>query len=206
MVFNLIGSGDDGDAREPPSNELAGVFVSLGAVDPNGSNRGSGGGSTSDGIRDSRGDAFDPEQHIDPGKRNADGSFRRKRRGGPRASTGTKRKSSKGNVSLDNVETLLVGLHSMLAAFTGFEDINLSQPDESEPLAKAVIEVTALYDLPVISKEAIAWVGLIMVCGKVYGPKAALIKMELDRRKEEKKESAEVVPFFRSANVDPQAS
>jgi len=82
----------------------------------------------------------------------------------------------------------------MLAAFTGFEDIRLGE-DESKPLAQAVFNVASNYDLPKISKEWIDGIALIMVAGRIYGPKAALIKMELDERKKRAKEG-EVIPFF----------
>lgn len=188
---------DNGDAG---SASIGDVFAALGAVDPSGdSNRGSGssGGSSSggDGVRDSGGTLFDPEQHIDPGKFNADGTFRRRRAKRGTGTSGTRRANSKGAASVETIANALAGIHFGIAGFTGFEDLKLTD-DESSELAKGVAEVAKHYDLPAFDPKVLAWVSLTVIAGRVYMPKAALIKMEIDKRKAEKEGKGELVPFF----------
>ena len=49
--------------------------------------------------------------------------------------------------------------------------------DEASKLAKALTNVTQLYDLPVIGEKAIAWVNLASVAGTVYGPRLVAAKI-----------------------------
>lgn len=178
------------------------IFATLGAISPAAS-VGSDSGNSSNGsaARDSGGNAFDPDQHIAVGKLNGDGTFRRRRRGRGGAVTGTRREGTKGNASVKSIENSLIGIHALLAASTGFDDLKLSEPDESAPLATAVAEISKHYNIPMLDAKTTAWFGLIVTCGRVYGPKVALIKMELERRKEEKAD-AKVVPFFKP-NLPP---
>lgn len=67
----------------------------------------------------------------------------------------------------------------MTAAFTQTPELAL-EADESKPLAEAVAELAKHYDIPGLDAKAMAWVGLVMVAGKIYVPRAILIKARLD--------------------------
>ena len=126
---------------------------------------------------------FDPDVHVGRDKRNADGSYTRKR--GRRAGSGGGRVAAakKNPSSVNTIETALVGIHLLLAAATKADELVL-EPDESKPLAEAIAELTKHYDIPGLDAKAMAWVGLIMVAGKVYVPRAMLIKARLDEEAE----------------------
>ncbi len=68
------------------------------------------------------------------------------------------------------------------------------EPDESKPLAQAVSELAKHYDIPGLDAKAMAWAGLIMVAGKVYVPRAVLIKQRIDENKKSRKPN-NVVPI-----------
>jgi hypothetical protein len=61
--------------------------------------------------------------------------------------------------------------------------------DESRPLAMAVCEVAKHYDIPGLDEKTTAWVGLIMVCGKIYVPRAVMAKQRIEQERKERKPS-----------------
>jgi len=186
------GSGEPGATGESGGGgSFDALDAALGAIDP-GSLAGpvDGGASGDDST-------FDPERHLGPDKLNADGSYRRKRakRGtGGTARVGRKTSGSR-SPSVNAIENALVGIHSMLALATKTPELAL-EDDESKPLAQAVAEVAKHYDIPAISDVAIAWAGLIMVCGKTYGPRYVLVTQRLKEERAEKKATAgQVIDF-----------
>lgn len=109
-------------------------------------------------------------------KRNADGTPRRKRRkrgsgGGNRTASA---KKGSGQLSVDALENALNGVHGMLALSLKAPEM-LLDADESKPYAKALAEVASYYDMPNVTGEAIAWIGLCMVMGKIYAPRVVMI-------------------------------
>lgn len=63
---------------------------------------------------------------------------------------------------------LLWMVHAGLAELTGVEELMLD-PKESEELSKAIARVQAFYPTSVLSPIAMAWAGLIVTSGKIYG-------------------------------------
>jgi hypothetical protein len=133
----------------------------------------SGGGSDGSDLGDDG--EFDPAVHT--GKRNADGSWRRKRgagRGGSPGGSGggggrsAGRQKAKG-YSVTGVEQLLFSIHLGVAAIAKAPELALTQT-EANTLAKAGIAVAELYDFDV-AKEAVVWGNLIIAGASIYGPK-----------------------------------
>lgn len=179
-----------GDSREQSSSNP------FGAIDPI-----SVGGSGDGGNRSNVGgsDEFDPAIHVGRDKRNSDGSYRRKR--GRRAGSGSSnRANSKGKTSVNTVESALVGIHAMLSVALRTPELKL-EDDESKPLAQAVKAVADLYDIPVISEAAIAWIGLITVGSQIYGPRMYMINERLKAERAEKRGSSST--STRPNGVDP---
>ena len=200
--FNLLEQSpiDGGNvASENGGNDF---LTRFGAVDIGGdSGSGGNGGSSS---RDS-GDDFDPTIHVGRDKRNADGSFT-KRRGRKSAGGNSGSRVSKGAASVKSIQTALEGIHALAAAFTGFDDIRLSE-DESGPLAQGIANVARHYNIPAVDPRFMDTIALVMIAGKVYLPKAALIKMEIAERKSKSKpKKGEVVTFPGSFTPPPAES
>lgn len=128
----------------------------------------------------SSGDDFDASIHVGRDKRNADGSYTKKRgrKSGSGGYTNSGHKPKTGSPSVNSIETSLIGIHAMMAAFTNTPELMLDA-DESKPLAQAVAEVAKHYDIPGLDAVVVAWVGLIMVCGKTYVPRAILINKRM---------------------------
>lgn len=85
---------------------------------------------------------------------------------------------------------LLYSLHFMGAAFLKIPDMALTE-DESRNLATAVVRVTELYDLPLMSEEARAWINLTMVAGNVYGTRIASHAIEAKRARTAAREATQ---------------
>lgn len=157
-------SSDSGSSND--GSELFGLGSgdAFGSVDPNAG-------------RD--GDDFDPAIHVGRDKRNADGSYRRKRGKRGSGSNGGRAKSAKSSkTSVEGIERALVGIHGMIAAFVKAPELALEK-DESKPYAEAVAEVAKHYDIPEVADVTMAWIGLAMVMGTIYGPRYILIQQRL---------------------------
>lgn len=137
---------------------------------------------------DANGEHFDPDRHAGRDKRNADGSWTRKR--GRRAGTGSGSASGRAKAApaVNTIEQSLIGIHALLAAMTKTPELALDS-DESKPLAVAVSEVAKHYDIPGLDAKTVAWMGLIMVAGKIYVPRVMLVQQRLEREKQERKPS-----------------
>jgi hypothetical protein len=104
-----------------------------------------------------------------PVKLNKDGSPRKKR--GRKSGSNSTGRASKSETA-DSLNALLYSLHKMGASFLHIPEMELSE-EESQGLAKAIARVTDLYELPIVSEKAMAWIGLACECGKIYGPRIA---------------------------------
>jgi len=136
-------------------------------------------------------DGFDPTIHVGRDKRNADGSFTRKRgrKSGGGSSAG--RNPGKGKASpdlkaaTDTLSRTLLMLHLGIAGATKTPEMALSQ-DEADVLANASVNVLEQFDIrPDPKVEAI--VGLIIAAGTVYGPRAYLIRQRMAKENAERK-------------------
>jgi len=141
------------------------------------------GGSDSSGDSGGNGtDDFDPAIHIDRDKRNADGSYRRKR--GRKSGRGTASKAASGSDLKGAVESLsatLVMLHLGIASATKSPEFVIDK-EEGDLLSRATVNVLEQYDIRPDPKLQ-AMFGLIVAAGTVYGPRAFLIQK---RRAEER--------------------
>jgi hypothetical protein len=65
-------------------------------------------------------------------------------------------------------------------------DLELAET-EGEKLAAAVQKVARHYDIPDIASETKDWIGLIICCGSIYGPRISAAFMEKQMHKAEAK-------------------
>ena len=146
---------------------------------------GSDGGSSGASERDARGVEFDPDIHAGRDRRNADGSWSRKR--GRRAGSGSSasaaprsRTKADNQASVDGLASMLGVLHLGIAAATKTPELALKD-DEAKNLAVATARVLEEFDIrPDPKIEAI--VGLIIAGSSIYGPRAYFI---MERKKKE---------------------
>ena len=181
--FNFSGGGDSGN-----DTRSADVGDAFGSIEP---------GNPGSGIRDATGTEFDPAQHIGADRFNRDGSFKRKRgrkSGKPNTASVGKRKNSPGAASVASITNALEGIHLTLAFAFKTPEIAL-EDDESKPLAEAIAEVAKHYDIPVIAPETVAWISLAVTAGRIYGPKAMLIRERIRAEKAQRVGKGEVVHF-----------
>lgn len=119
----------------------------------------------------------DPSESTPTGKRG---------RGRPRGSKGTGGKPRK-ETSQDLGGTLF-SIHYMLAKWIGIQELEIDD-EEAKKLGAAMLRVNRLYGDRVIPETVLAWGGLLMTCGAIYGPRYAAhglrIKMEADKKKNE---------------------
>lgn len=111
-----------------------------------------------------------------------------KKRGRPKGSgakaSGTKKTSIPTAIEVDGIGEILLSIHEMLAAFTQVEELSMSE-QEAQSIAKHITRVTSLYDLRA-SNKAVAWTGLAMCLGKVYGPRIAAYHLRTSSEKKGK--------------------
>lgn len=143
-------------------------------------------GTGDDGDVDGTGQRFDPAIHSGRDKRNADGSYRRKR--GRKSGSGgsaTGKASSSGDIkaAAEMLSQTLMLLHVGIASSTRCPEMVLDK-GESDMLAKATVNVMEQFDITPDPKVQ-AMAGLIIAAGTVYGPRVYLIR---DRVKQEAKQ------------------
>ena len=172
-TFDVNGSGE-------PEPTGAGFDAANGAI---GSTDGSGGdefGATSfGGTGDSGSGDFDPAIHISRDKRNADGTYRRKRqRKGTRGErTASIRSKADLSASIDGLSKTLMVIHVGLAEMTKTPELVL-QETESSALATSIANVLSEFDITPDPKIQ-AIIGLLMTGGMIYGPRMYLIRTRL---------------------------
>jgi hypothetical protein len=168
------------------------------AIDPASLVPGSGAG-TGDGNGDG-GTGDDGFERDDAGniKRNRDGSPRRKRgrKSGSNSGTGfassTKAKGKDDlKRSIDALSNILLVSHLGLSGVTNIPEIALEK-DDADLLANAAVPVLEQFDFTP-DPRFVAVFGLIMACGKVYGPRAYLYRV---RKENERAENAKPVGGF----------
>lgn len=159
---------------------------------------------TDGGSSDDNGD-FDPSIHVGRDKRNADGSYRRKR--GRRKGSGTSEKGTQKRGSIPHVDAInaltnaLIVVHAGVSAMTKTPELALEK-DDATTLARATANVLEQFDITPDPKVT-AVVGLVMACGTVYGPRIYLIRERLiseARAKQEETQPAPVLHFNRGSN------
>jgi hypothetical protein len=78
------------------------------------------------------------------------------------------RKPKADKETTSNLNGLLWMIHAGISELTGVEEFKLD-PNESEELSKAIARVQAFYPTSVLSPLAMAWTGLVVTSGKIYG-------------------------------------
>lgn len=149
------------------------------AIDPatavGGIGNGTSGGSDGERITDGAGTVFDPREHIHPDKRNADGSFRRKR--GRKSGSGSKARAQVYSDIEKSAEMLTKGLllfHTSLAAMTQTPELMLAE-EEAKGLSESGLTLLSLYDIRPDPKIEAAIIFASQV-GLVYGTRIVAIK------------------------------
>lgn len=139
---------------------------------------------TNDTIGGITSERFDPADSsgYHPGGRKRRSDFGRAKGGrpaGPGNSQSTKTgKESK--VALTVSAEVIENIHLLAAKFSGIEYLKLDK-DECDELAKALIQLQTFYPAVDVPAKAMAWMGLLMVVGKVYGPRVILM-MDMQKK------------------------
>jgi len=81
-------------------------------------------------------------------------------------------------------------VHIGLAVATRSPDMELAD-SEGEKLAAAIQKVARHYDIPDIASETKDWIGLIICCGSIYGPRISAAFMEKKMTEADAKAQAE---------------
>lgn len=171
----------NGDGEQPPAG--TGFDAANGAI---GSTDGSGGGdefgaTTFGGTGDSGSGDFDPTIHISRDKRNADGTYRRKRqRKGTRGErTSSIRSKADLSASIDRLTTGILIAHVTLSEMTKTPELKLTEP-ESNMLAASLAVMMDEFGLnAVIDPKLQAVFGLISAATMIYGPRLYNIRTRL---------------------------
>lgn len=185
-TFSFGGSGEQ-PVTDTGGNVDAFGAVHLGGGDSDGGSRGDTGGSTGGGDDFT----FDADRHISRDRTNADGSYRRKRVRGGRASAHSRAPKAVNSASVDALTQTLIIVHAGLANFTKIREFEIDA-SEGKALATAVANVLVEFDIPIDSKTQ-AMVSLIVAGASIYGPRLYLYN---ERMKGQKKARAgTVVPI-----------
>lgn len=190
------GGGNSGNEGDPLFANPIDLVALAGDGDSGGSNGGNGGSAT-----DANGDKFDPALHVHPDKRNADGSFR-KRKG--RGSSGSKSKAKNHSDLNTSAQMLAVGLvmmHDIISAATKTPELVLSE-GEAVNLSKSGLAFLAEFD---VAPNPKVMAGIIFAgnVASVYGTRFAAIKV---RKAQEKKEKEPGVAGVYNADGNPMGT
>lgn len=138
-------------------------------------------------------------EFIDPagaasgnGARTDSGDGTRRKRGRPRGSSNGSAPNKRSETSR-NLDSILFSIHTMGAIALKTPELMITE-DESKQLASAINRVTELYDIPILSEKSMAWMGLAMAAGTVYGPRLMAAKMNA-KKPEMKKPQTSTIPF-----------
>lgn len=91
------------------------------------------------------------------------------------------------------IESLLFVIHAGLAGATKTPEFALDK-DEAKELGQAVANVNAHYG-KVLDPKTVAWVALVMVAGKVYGPRVGAWKLRTDMERADRGTQARRAPL-----------
>lgn len=75
-------------------------------------------------------------------------------------------------------------VHAGLAAVTQI-DVLAIDPDEAKAMAEAAANVQRHYPSSMLDPVTMDWIGLIVTCGTIYGPRIAVMKMQRAERAEQ---------------------
>lgn len=185
------GNGADDSAPDPGDFGLEEPIDPVTLAGGNGSDANDGGPGNGDGGDDF---TFDPERHIGIDRRNADGSYRRKRRTGKR---GPRKSSSSSSLDIGTVSAILMSVHAGVAGMIATPELMLSEP-EAKQLGQGLLELERCYPMAV-DPRVLAWVNMTAICGMIYGPRIMAIRMrrqnerpQRQRREPQKTESGGV--------------
>lgn len=104
--------------------------------------------------------------------------------------TGSTEEKVSGDLSGLSIKDLLIGIHSMGAAFLGIEELEIDET-EAKKMGDALTELGNVYG-KTISPKTMAWTNLAAACGMVYGPRIVAYRERL--KHEPKKVGPQKVP------------
>lgn len=170
-----------GDGFAEPGSVFGGSVAGDAGASPSGDG-GSGGGDDF---------TFDPARHAGTDKRNADGSYRRKRGRKPGSTSGDKPKARARVRDLDakasGYAMGLYSIHAMLAVKAG--DVWSMEEEEAKRIGAAIANFEQHFPVNVDPKVVAA----VQLCGVLawsYGPRVAVTLQEVKERKRAKQEAA----------------
>lgn len=171
---------DDTGGSELGVNAISPEFLT-GDTGDNGNDNGGSGGSDS-GELDANGERWDARKHSEPAKRNADGSWRRKRgRGASSASSARSGRKAHNQAGIEAVTRALAIVHLGISKATQIPEIELDDED-AHNLGEATVNVLNEFDIrPDPKIEAIF--GLIVAAGSIYAPKYILYRKRIEDEK-----------------------
>ena len=157
-----------------------------------------GSGSGSDTGSGSNGTEFDPAIHVDRNKRNADGSYTRRKGRKSGTSTGSRSSSSNLKGTVEGFSHSLVLFSTILATATKIEEIAIDK-EEGDLLAKATTNFLAEFEVKPNPKVTAA-INLGVAVGMVVGPRIMIYRM---RKSQQVKEEQPNVAGVYDANGFP---
>lgn len=108
----------------------------------------------------------------------SDGNDGQPRQRKPRSDAGKTRGPRKSApLDITDLKDLVLMAHVGLALAFRNPDIELAD-SEGEKLSNAIARVLRHYDIPDIASETKDWIGLIMCCGAIYGPRISAAIMD----------------------------
>lgn len=122
-------------------------------------------------------ESAEPERYT--GKRNSDGSARRKpgrRPGWNAGATESKGKDRQGLPTLEITAGALKGVHDLASVLLKIDELEL-EDSEAERLASALLALAKYYPGIDVPGKYIAWMNLLTTMGIVYSPKVATYKI-----------------------------
>lgn len=114
---------------------------------------------------------------------------RRRSDSGKRRGTRTRKADSETTKTLAE---LLYGLHYGLSVMAQAEEFGLTS-EESEKLAESVTRVSQFYDVSFVSEKTAAWIGLLMCCATLYGPRMLAFNRRVAEEKKAKQPKVQVI-------------
>jgi hypothetical protein len=122
----------------------------------------------------------DAEQPAEPS-----GKRKRGRPTGAKSSYTPRGTAAAEKEAANDLTSLLLSTHMMLAAITKVEELELDQ-NEAKRLGEAVARINKLYGGFVFSEKTMAWINLGMAGCSIYGPRAIAYSARMKKEREKK--------------------
>jgi hypothetical protein len=123
-------------------------------------------------------------------------------RSGATGNTGGRATARETTQATADIATMLYLAHMAISKVIKVEELELT-PDESQMLADATVRVSQQYDVKVLDPKTMAWIGLILVCAQVYGPR--VVAVVNNKKSKAKRPQPSNVTFMGTAPVNNYA-